>query len=128
VPIDIKQALSSNYVAAWRKAIRSELASLHDKGTFRMDNLPLVRNAIGNKWVCKVKAKPDGLVDRFKARLVAQGFSQRAGFDYSGTFSPVVKLNTLRTVQAIAAKRNMHMHSADIKPRFSTQIFERNFP
>jgi histone deacetylase 1/2 len=42
-----------------------------------MESLPLGRNAIGNKWVFEVKVKPDGLVDRFKARLVAQGFSQR---------------------------------------------------
>ena len=118
VPIDIKHALSGKYAAAWRKAIRSELASLHSKGTFRMEHLPLGRNAIGNKWVFKVKAKSDGSMDRFKARLVAQGFSQRAGVDYSETFSPVVKLNTPRTVLAIAAKRNMHMHSADIETAF----------
>jgi hypothetical protein len=42
-----------------------------------MENLPLGRNAIGNKWVFKVMVKPHGSVDRFKARLVAQGFSQR---------------------------------------------------
>jgi hypothetical protein len=78
-----------------------------------MENLPLGRNAIGNKCVFKVKAKLDGSVDRFKARLVCKGFSQRAGVDYSETFSPVVKLSTLRIVPAIAAKRNMHMHSAN---------------
>jgi hypothetical protein len=43
-----------------------------------MENLPLGRNVIGNKWVFKVKAEFDGSVDRLKARLVAQGFSQRA--------------------------------------------------
>jgi hypothetical protein len=83
VAIDIKHALSGKYVAAWRKAIRLELMSLHCKGTFRMEDLPLGRNAIGNKWVFKVKAKSDVSVDRFKARLVAQGFSQRARDDYS---------------------------------------------
>jgi histone deacetylase 1/2 len=83
-----------------------------------MENLPLGRNAIGNKWVFKVKAKQDGSVDRFKARLVAQGFSQRPEGDYSETFSHVVKLSTLRTVLAIVAKRNMHMHSADIETAF----------
>jgi hypothetical protein len=77
VPIDIKHALSGKFSTIWRKAIRSELASLHNKGTFRMESLPLGRNAIGNKWVFEVKVKPDGPVDRFKARLVAQGFSQR---------------------------------------------------
>jgi hypothetical protein len=67
VPIDIKHALSGKYAAAWRKAIRLELASLYSKGVFRMENLPLGRNAIGTKWVFKVNAKPGGSVDRFKA-------------------------------------------------------------
>jgi hypothetical protein len=49
VPIDIKHAVSGKYAAAWRKANRSELASLYSKGTFRMENMPLERNAIGNK-------------------------------------------------------------------------------
>jgi hypothetical protein len=83
-----------------------------------MENLPLGRNAIGNKGVFKVKAKPDGSVDRFKARLFAQGFSQRSRVDYSETFSPVVQLSTLRTVLAVAVKRNMHMHSVDIETAF----------
>jgi hypothetical protein len=60
VPIDIKHALSGKYAAAWRNAIRSELAPLQRKGTFRMETLPLGRNTIGNKWVFKVTAKPDG--------------------------------------------------------------------
>jgi hypothetical protein len=52
------------------------------------------------------------------ARPVAHAFSQREGIDYSETFSPLVKLNTLRTVLAIAPKRNMHMRSADIETTF----------
>jgi hypothetical protein len=115
VPIDIKHALSGKYAAAWRKVIRSELASLHGKGICRTENLPLGRNAIGNKWVFKVMAKPDGSVDCFKGRIVAQGVSQRAGVDYSKTSSPVVKINTMRTFLAIAAKRDMHVYSAGIK-------------
>jgi hypothetical protein len=63
-------------------------------------------------------AKPDGSVDHFKARLVARGFSQRGGFNCSETFSPVVKLSTLHTVLAIAAKQNLHMQSADIETVF----------
>jgi hypothetical protein len=77
VPVDIKHALSGKYNVAWRKPIRLELASLHNKGTFRMENMPFGCNAIGNKWVFKVNAKLDGSVDRLKTRLAAQGFSQR---------------------------------------------------
>jgi hypothetical protein len=60
VPIDIKHALSDNYIVAWQKAIGSELASLHKKGTLRVESLSLGHSAIGNKWVFKVMAKPDG--------------------------------------------------------------------
>jgi hypothetical protein len=76
VLIDIKHALSGKYVAAWHKVICSELASLHNKGTLHMENPALGRNAIGKNWVFKVKTIPDGSVNRFKARLIAQGFNQ----------------------------------------------------
>jgi hypothetical protein len=58
--------MSGKCTPTWRKAIRFELAALHSKGTFRMKNVPLGRNAISNKWVFKVKAKPDGSVDRLR--------------------------------------------------------------
>jgi hypothetical protein len=114
----MKHALSGKCVASWREAIRFELASLHIKATFCMEDLPLGRDAIGSKWVFKANAKLDGSVDRFKARLVAQGFNPRARVDFSETFSLFVKHNTLRTLLSIAAKRNMHMHSADIACAF----------
>jgi hypothetical protein len=83
-----------------------------------MDYLPLGRNPIGNKLVFKVKAKPNGSVVRFKARLLAQDLSQRAGVDNSETFSLVVWLSTMRVVMVIAAKRNMHVQSANIETTF----------
>jgi hypothetical protein len=124
VLLDIKHALNCKYARAWRKAIRCELASLHSKGTLRIENLPTRRNAIGKKWGFEVKARPGGSVDRFKARLMALGLSQRARVDYSKTFSPFVKLSTLRTVLAIAAKRNMQMHLADIETTFRNDDFQ----
>jgi hypothetical protein len=83
-----------------------------------MENLPLGRNAICNKWVFKVKANQAVHSIASRRILVAQGSCQRSGEDYSETFSHVVKLNTLRKVLAIAPKRNMHMHSADIETAF----------
>jgi hypothetical protein len=74
--VDFKHLISIiKYAYEWETTIRSELTSLYDKGIFRMADLPLGRHAIGNKWVFKVKSNPDGSVNRFKARLVAQGFS-----------------------------------------------------
>eukprot|EP00873_Tetraselmis_striata_P017931 jgi/Tetstr1/438195/TSEL_026795.t1 len=110
----IKQALASKYHEEWRASIVSELRSLRARNTFAYARLPVGRHAIGTKWVFKVKANSDGSVSRFKARLVAQGFSQQAGVDYHATFSPVVKFSTLRTCLAVAAARGMHIHHIDI--------------
>eukprot|EP00873_Tetraselmis_striata_P002189 jgi/Tetstr1/422453/TSEL_013291.t1 len=118
VPDTIKQALAGKYHKEWRASIVSELRSLRARNTFAYARLPVGRHAIGNKWVFKVKANSDGSVNRFKARLLALGFSQQAGVDYHTTFSPVVKLSTLRTCLAVAGARGMHIHQIDIKTAF----------
>eukprot|EP00873_Tetraselmis_striata_P025534 jgi/Tetstr1/445798/TSEL_033444.t1 len=118
VPDTIKQALAGKYHKEWRAFIVSEFRSLRARNTFAYALLPVGRHAIGNKRVFKVKANSDGSVNRFKARLVAQGFSQQAGVDYHATFSPVVKLSTLRTCLTVAAARGMHIHHIDIETAF----------
>ena len=62
--------------------INDELSSLLKNHTWDLVPLPPGRHSIKNKWIFKVKAKPNGSIDRFKARLVAKGFSQSYGVDY----------------------------------------------
>lgn len=65
-------------------------------------SLPSTTPVIGCKWIYKIKMLSDGIVTRHKARVVANGYSQTPGLDYSETFSPVVKRTTIRVVFTIA--------------------------
>ena len=74
----------------WDQAIQKELAA-HDKnGTWKIVPSPGDRNIVTCKWVFKVKYLPDGSIDKYKARLVARGFSQKPGEDFGETYAPVV--------------------------------------
>ena len=65
--------------------------------------LPHDRSIVGSKWVYKIKKNPNGNVSRYKARLMAQGFSQKHGINYLDTFSLVVRHTTMRILLAVAA-------------------------
>ena len=107
----------SQYGSQWEKAIQAELESLAAFNTWTVQDksqLPAGRNPVGCRWVFKVKYCGDGRIDRFKARLVAQGFSQRYGIDYTETFAPTLKFDTLRLLLAIAAIENLQIHQMDV--------------
>ena len=80
--------------------------------------LPPGQKAIGSKWVFKVKQKADGTIERYKARVVAKGYNQRPGYDYQEIFAPNMRLGTIRTVLALAAIEDLHLHSVDISHAF----------
>ena len=67
--------------------------------------LPTGKRLVGNKWVFKIKLKPDGSVEQYKARLIALGFTQKQGQDSDETFSPVISFESLHTLVALAVQR-----------------------
>ena len=99
----------------WENAITEELDTLRKAGTWELTKAPLGANIVGSKWVFRAKKDAAGMVIRYKARLVAQGFSQVPGVDYFDTFAPVAKLASIRAVLAIAAGDDLEMHQIDIK-------------
>lgn len=74
----------------WIKAIQKEYSSIIKNKTWTECNLPIGRKPVSCKWVFKLKRKSNGDIDKYKARLVARGFSQTIGFDYNETYAPVI--------------------------------------
>ncbi|KAJ0735747.1 putative RNA-directed DNA polymerase [Helianthus annuus] len=102
----------------WRMAMRREIEALEMNGTWTIEDLPKGKKAIDSKWVYKVKYKPNGDIERYKARLVAKGFTQMEGIDFHDTFAPVAKLVTVRTILAVAVKRDWLDHQLDVNNAF----------
>ena len=96
-------------------AMKEEITMLEAAGTWELVDAPAEANIVGSKWVYKAKRDAAGNVVRYKARLVAQGFSQVPGVDYFDTYAPVAHLPSIRTILAIAAARNLEIHQIDIK-------------
>lgn len=102
----------------WVEAMEKELQALADNDTWDIVPLPQGKKTIGCRWIYKVKLQADGSLERFKARLVAKGYTQEYGVDYVETFSPVVKMTTVRCVIAVAASKHWNIYQLDVNNAF----------
>ena len=110
--------MASAHAAEWRKAEQEEYDSLTSMGTWRLELLPPGRTAISCKWVYKVKQNPDSTVSRFKARLVARGFTQIEGLDYEETFAPTARFVTTRMIFSLACGLHWPLEQVDVDTAF----------
>uniref|UniRef100_A0A2N9HB54 Integrase catalytic domain-containing protein n=1 Tax=Fagus sylvatica TaxID=28930 RepID=A0A2N9HB54_FAGSY len=90
----------------------------HRTGTWDLVDLLAGKFAIGCKWVYKIKTRSDGTVDRYKACLVAKGFTQEYGIDYEETFPPVARLSSVRTLIVVSTSRHWPLFQMDMKNAF----------
>jgi hypothetical protein len=101
----------------WRAAME-EYGALMSNWTWELVPRPCGSNVVTGKWVFTHKFLSDGTFDRYKARWVLRGFTQRPGVDYDETFSPVVKSATVHTVFALAASCAWPIQQLDVKNAF----------
>src|ERR1700678_1444973 len=83
--------------------------------TWKLVERPKDRAPISNKWVFLQKFSKTRELLKYKARLVAKGCAQRPGYDYDQTFSPVVRLETIRAILAIVPSKQLKIRQIDIK-------------
>ena len=99
----------------WKEAIQIELDSLNKRKVFGSIVLtPEDVRPVGYRWIFVRKRNEKNEITRYKARLVAQGFSQRPGIDYEETYSPVMDAITFRFLMSLAADKNLEMRLMDV--------------
>ena len=107
-PKTVEEALGRSDAKQWKEAMETKMETISKMGTWDLEELPKDQETIGNKWVFLRKRDKKENIVYYKARLVAQGFSQKPGTNFSndGTFTPVMWFETLRTLLALGAMNN----------------------
>ena len=102
----------------WRAAMDAEIEAIEKNSNQQLMELPPGGKKIGVKWVYQTKSNENGEVYKYKARLVAKGYSQQHGIDYSEVFAPVARLDTVRLVVSLVAKKQWQIYQLDVKSAF----------
>lgn len=115
IPTTVAHALKD---PNWQNAMCEEINAQMRNHTWDLTPPALAKNVISCKWIFTTKYRVDGFIERYKARLVARGFHQQYGLDYSKTFSPAIKATTIRLVLEVVVKKNWSIHQIDINHVF----------
>jgi hypothetical protein len=106
----IEGAFPSPDADLWKEVVRSEMESIMSNGTWEVVDRLYGCKPIGCKWVFKKKLRLDATIERYKARLVVKGYTQKEGEDFFDTYSPVARLTTIRTLLSVAASYGLIVH------------------
>jgi hypothetical protein len=124
-PKTIDEAKKTKQWPEWLAAIHQELASLKAMNVYQdVESLPPGKKAVRSKWVLVTKRNENGEISRYKARLVAQGFTQIPGQDFMHTFAPVACWDSIRFILSIAAMKNWELRHIDIKSAYLNGVLK----
>ncbi|GJS96240.1 zinc finger, CCHC-type containing protein [Tanacetum coccineum] len=127
-PKTFDEAIKSQDVTFWKEAINDDMDSIIGNNTWVLADLPLGCKPLGCKWIFKRKLKVDGTIEKFKARLVIQGFKQESGIDYFDTYALMARISTIRLLIAMASIHNLIIHCMDVKTTFLNGELEEEAP
>jgi hypothetical protein len=108
----------------WRDSMMEEYNSIMKNDVWEVVPRPEGKSVVTSKWLYKLKHVVDHSIEKYKARFVAQGFSQVEGVDYDETFAPVARYTSIRVVISIAAEMGWKIHQMDVKTAFLNVLIE----
>jgi len=117
-PINFYQAMQNSNSQKWIDAMNEEYKSMQDNQVWDLVLLPEGKKPIGCKWIFKTKRDSKDNVERYKARLIAKGFTQSAGINFTETFSLVSSKGSFKTIIALIAHFDLELHQMDVKTAF----------
>ena len=112
--IPMKKAMTGSDAQEWRNAIAEEMKSIIKNETWILIDRPSQGKVIGSRMILRNELNPDGTIERRKARLIAQDFSQQPGIHFNETFAPVTRFSTIRLMASLAAQNNLVIRQFDI--------------
>jgi hypothetical protein len=108
----------------WEDAMPEEYQSIINNDVWEIVPRPKSKDVVSSKWIFKIKHVVDGSIDKYKARFISHGFSQKESIDYKETFSPVSRYTSIRTIIALAAKMKWKLHQMDVKTTLLNGVIE----
>lgn len=121
----MKEALNGSDVDDWNCAIQEEFESLIKNHTWDLEDRPENCVTVGSRLVLRNKFNAEGNLEKRKARIVAQGYSQRPGIDFNETFAPVVRLGSVRMLMALAVEYDLTVHP-DVTTAFLNGLLDED--
>ena len=118
------QAMSRDDSKSWYEVVKEEMESVAKNQVWDLVELPKGVSIVGCKWVFKTKRDSKGNVERYKARLVVKGFTQKEGIDYHEMVSLVSKKDSFRIIMALVAHFDLELHEVDVKTTFLNESLE----
>ncbi|MCI4389198.1 hypothetical protein PGIGA_G00095200, partial [Pangasianodon gigas] len=117
IPQTYQDAITSTKSRQWKNAMDKEMRSLEENKTFTLTQLLPGKQPVGGRWVYTLKRDIDGS-EKYKARFVAKGYSQKLGTDYEETFSSTADMTSVRVVMQKAAQENLILHQMDVETAY----------